>query len=281
MSIQIPNGLKVVTYGGGVNSVAMLVLLQALGVRPRAIVMSDPGSEWPETEHYRDVVMQPWLRRNGFPQVVVVTREEEAQHRPRSHHKGTLLDECLGKRMLPSAAYPPHKKCSLKYKRDPQLWWTERQAWAQAELYAGQRMVKCIGFDAGEDHRIKPSFSDEREAVMFVPWYPLYEAGLDRADCIRLIEHAGLPVPRKSACTFCPNNERADWEDLRKQHPHRFAEAMEMSRRAAPGPESPDVVGLLRGCMPQGHRQLHLWVEAGCPAPSGRGDPALPCECAE
>ena len=279
MSIRIPNGRMVVTYGGGVNSAAMLVLLYQLGVRPRAIVMSNPGHEWPETLRHRDEVMQPWLRRIGFPSIVVVTREEEAQYRPRSQHQGTLGQECLSKRMLPSVAYPPHKRCSLKYKRDPQLWWTERQAWAQEELSCGQQMVKCIGFDAGEDHRIKPTFSDELEAAMFTPWYPLYEAGLERADCIALIQRAGLPVPRKSACTFCPNNELQDWIDLRDRHPPLFAQAVAMSRRAASGLENPDVVGLLRGCMPRGQRQLHVWVDHGCPDPGADGDRVIPCEC--
>lgn len=281
MSIRIPTGEKLVTYGGGVNSVALLELLRRLGVVPRAIVMSDPGHEWPETLRYRDAVLRPWLRRIGFPDVVVVSRESEAAYRPRSQHVGTLGDECLSKRMLPSVAYPPHKKCSLKYKRDPQLWWAERQRWVYEEVASGQPIVKCIGFDAGEDHRIKPSFADSAEALLCVPWYPLYEAGLERADCIRLIEQAGLPVPRKSACTFCPNNTFEDWSTLRAEHPRLFAYAIEMSRRAEPHLENPDSVGLMRGCMPAGMRQLHVWAQEDCSDLAGDGEPAVPCECAD
>lgn len=278
MSIRIPAGEKLVTYGGGVNTIAMLLLLHKLRITPRAIVMSDPGHEWPETIQYRDAVMRPFLRRIGFPDIVVVTREQEAAHRPRSVHVGTLGDECMHKRMLPSVAYPPHKKCSLKYKRDPQLWWTERQAWAHKEFSEGQKIVKCIGFDAEEDHRIKPSFSDAGEALLFVPWYPLWDAGLDRAGCRQLIIAAGLPVPRKSACVFCPNNDLADWRDLREQHPRLFDYAVQMSERAAPGIDSPDVVGLMRGCMPPGKRQLHVWTE-GIYEDTCGGEPSVPCDC--
>lgn len=34
--------------------------------------------------------------------------------------------------------------------------------------------------------------------------YPLREWGLTRRDCGKMIADAGLPVPPKSACFFCP-----------------------------------------------------------------------------
>lgn len=39
---------------------------------------------------------------------------------------------------------------------------------------------------------------------MFDVQYPLREWGWDRLACERQIDRAGLPVPVKSACFFCP-----------------------------------------------------------------------------
>ena len=83
---------------------------------------------------------------------------------------------------------------------------------------SGQRVVKCIGFDATEDHRMKgggtyatgkgfnicnekgmPKFADRYEVE-----YPLRLAGITRSRCREIIVAAGLPVPPKSACFFCP-----------------------------------------------------------------------------
>jgi len=41
----------------------------------------------------------------------------------------------------------------------------------------------------------------------FSYWYPLMEWGLDREKCKQIIANAGLPVPVKSACWFCPRAE--------------------------------------------------------------------------
>lgn len=83
--VKVPDGLLISAYGGGVNSVAVLVLLKQLGLRPHAIAMSNPGSEWPATIRYRDEIMQPWCADAGFPPIVVVDRISEGQFRPRAN----------------------------------------------------------------------------------------------------------------------------------------------------------------------------------------------------
>jgi len=274
-----PPGLVVASYGGGVNTVASLIVMRRLGVTPTAIVMADPGSERRRTIAYRDEILPPWLDRVGFPRVTVITRAEEGAFRERAWRLETLREECLRIGALPSIAYG-WKKCSAKYKAETQRWWVSRQPWALAEWAAGRRLVKAIGYDLDEGRRVRSAFQNDWEEARFVPWYPLYAAGLDRADCEELIAEEGLPSPGKSACTFCPGNKLAEWEELRVEEPAAFAEAVEMSRRAAPNIEEPDVVGLMR-CNPHGKRQLHVWADGGydgCQL-GGREDSA-PCECA-
>lgn len=267
----------VVSYGGGVNSVAVLVQLSRLGLTPTAIVMADPGSERAGTIDYRDRILPLWLAAHGFPPVTVITRIGEGADNPRAWRLETLRDECLRINSLPSVAYG-FKKCSAKYKGDPQRWWIERQPWAHEEWAQGHKLAKVIGYDFDEPKRIRHEFGNEKENGKFEAWYPLFDAKMDREACVDLIASEGLPVPPKSSCTFCPNNTLAEWEALRTDEPEAFAEAVDMSRRALPTIDSPDVVGLMR-CHPHGKRQLHVWADGGY-EPAKEVETMQPCECA-
>ena len=270
-----------VSYGGGVNSVAVLVRLAALGCIPDCIVMANPGSEHAATIRYRDKILPAWLDRMGFPRVVEITRAAEGLARPRAWRLETLEAECRRTSTLPSIAYG-WKKCSQKYKAQPQRWWAACNAKFLDEWKAGRRIVKVIGYDAGESNRVRGAFQDKWENKRFVPWYPLVECKWDREECERQIRAAGLEVPTKSACTFCPNNTLEEWEQLRQEEPEAFERAVAMSRAAERGLESPDVVGLMR-CNKQGRRQLHVWAEGGydhCPLGGYTDEESMPCECA-
>jgi hypothetical protein len=239
--------------------------------------MADPGDEWKRSYAYRDDVMQPWLAANGLPPVTVISRRSEEVHRPRTMQRGeTLYEECVRIASLPSVAYG-FKKCSQKEKARPFQWWCERQDWAQSSWQRGEKIVRAIGYDAGEERRVRAKFEAEAEAARYVPRYPLVEAGYDREDCERLIRDAGLPLPHKSACTFCANNTLEEWEELRREEPEAFARAVALSRGA--NIEVPDVVGLMR-CNPHGKRQLHVWAEGGYGACRGGREDPMPCECA-
>ena len=271
--------ISVVSYGGGVNSVAVLILLSRLAIVPKAIVMADPGSERAGTIDFRDNVLPAWLAAHGFPPVTTITRVEEGAHVARAWRLERLEDECLRTASLPSVAYG-WKKCSAKYKGDTQRWWAARQPWAQLEWERGRKIRKVIGYDVDEGQRVRKALQNEWEEARFVPWYPLVDAGWTREDCEDAIRGEGLPIPPKSACVFCPNNHLDEWEQLRREEPDAFARAVEMSRRAEPNLTSPDVVGLMR-CNPPGKRQLHVWADGGYEAQSlgGRED-SMPCECA-
>jgi hypothetical protein len=278
-----PPGLVAVSYGGGVNTIALLVALRRMGVVPKSIVMANPGSERKETLRYLGLVARPWLRSIGFPSPKVISRKSEGRHRERAWRLETLREECMRIRALPSVAYG-WKKCSAKYKGDPQRWHMARQPWALAEWAAGRRIVKAIGYDVGEGRRVRRVENTPWEAERFVPWYPLHAAGLEREDCEALILSEGLPLPPKSACKWCPNNTIEEWEELRDTDPEGLAEALAMSRNAIDDITTPDVVGLMR-CNDHGKRQLHVWVEGGYGGACGTMDAedsreAQPCECA-
>lgn len=109
---------------------------------------------------------------------------------------------------------------------------------------AGERVIKCIGFDSTEDHRTYadgsainicrekglPDYGQRYEMR-----YPLREWGLSRDDCGKIISKAGLPLPPKSACFFCPAMKPWEIDALAKTEPELFALALEMERRYRAG----------------------------------------------
>jgi hypothetical protein len=239
----------VVAYGLGVNSTAMLAEFAARGIRPDLILFADTGGEKPETYAYLCVI-RPFLAQAGFPDVTVV------RYRPRTAPYYTLEQQCLHTGTLPSLAYGG-KSCSLKYKRtcqddfilrvypEPHV----RQSGGRVVRAIGydaserRRVVKAIGLDAGEHHRVrwqtrlpaagqKLSRDQRLDRDYFVYWYPLYEWGFDRPRCAEVIRAAGLPVPMKSACFFCPASKKQEILWLREHHPDLLERALAIEDNA-------------------------------------------------
>jgi hypothetical protein len=117
-------------------------------------------------------------------------------------------------------------------------------------------VVNAVGLDAGERHRLtwakpkrdekerKPSREAWLDAHVFTYFYPLMDWGMDRAACERSIRDAGLPVPMKSACWFCPASKKHEIVELRLRHPELLKRALALEANARPNLTS--VVGLGR-----------------------------------
>lgn len=219
---------SVVSYGGGVNSVAVCVGLVKRGEMPDLVMFADTGGERPET--YQHVAkMFDWLQSRNVECVTV-------RNAPASGDK-TLEQNCLRRKELPSLAYG-FKGCSVKWKRQPMDRFLRQQYAPSMEvLAAGEKVVRIIGIDAGETKRAKLP-PDEH----FIYRYPLVEWNWDRDDCIAVIEAAGLPIPPKSSCFFCPAMRRPEIRDLMEKHPDLYQRAVAMEQNA----ETHTVVGLGR-----------------------------------
>lgn len=198
-----------VSYGMGVDSTAMLVGLQARGIRPDSITFADTGGEKPETYAYLPII-QAWCKRVGFPEIVVV-RRVRTKRAPYS----TLEENCLVNKTLPGIAFG-RKSCSPKWKAEPMNRYratlpTIRAAWKRKELVA-----VCIGYDAGPKDARRPNIADDSRYAYF---YPLRVWGWDREECKQRILAAGLPLPMKSACFFCSANKPAEIVAMDDAHP--------------------------------------------------------------
>jgi hypothetical protein len=222
-----------VSYGMGVDSTAMLVEMVKRGIRPDFILFADTGAELPATYAYLPVINE-YLLAAGFPQVTVVKK--------RSKH-ASLYADCLNNETLPSLAFGM-KGCSLKWKVGPMNYWTGRFAPAKACWKAGFKVIKAIGYDGGARDRERFCHSAEAEAKRaaqgkgdkkYTYWYPLIEWGIDREACVETIRAAGLRVPIKSSCFFCPARKRDEVVELRANHPELYQRSVNLETTARDG----------------------------------------------
>lgn len=234
----------VVSYGLGVDSTAMLIGMAARGIRPDLILFADTGSEKPETYAYLPII-QRWLASIGFPPVTTVRLG--TVHGKLGDYS-TLEENCRVNETLPSLAFG-RKSCSLKWKVAPMDAYVVRWAPAIRAKAAGVKVVRAIGYDAGPKNgkRAWKIVDDDR----FVYRYFLREWGWDRERCKEEIAAAGLPVPPKSACFFCPAMQPAELLELDRAHPELGDRIMAME--AASAPHLTKIEGLWRHAV-QGRR---------------------------
>jgi len=61
--------------------------------------------------------------------------------------------------------------------------------------------------------------------------YPLIDASMMRSDCESILLSHGLPIPRKSACVFCPWHSNRAWQEVRDHDPVGWAKAITYDAR--------------------------------------------------
>jgi hypothetical protein len=105
------------------------------------------------------------------------------------------------------------------------------------ERFPDRPVEVWIGFEAGEE--VRASRDPHAAGVVGaggwrVNRFPLIERRLCRCRCEELVRALGYPVPRKSACVFCPYSTRGDFQTLERELPGEFelTEEMEDNCRA-------------------------------------------------
>lgn len=209
----------VVAFGGGTNSLAVLIGLRRKNIVPNLITFSDTKGEKPETYAVVEST-SAWCVSNGFPPITTVQTVSPAHGFEGLEGMATRLGT------LPSKAFG-YKSCSQRFKIEPQQkflnhWKPARDAWKEK-----RKVVQVIGYDAGEPQRAKAYSNDKFEF-----WYPLIDWGWGRDECVTAIAEEGLPQPGKSACFFCPSMRKPEVIALSKEHPDLFERAVEMERGA-------------------------------------------------
>ena len=221
----------VASYGLGVDSTAGILELHEQGIRPDLILFADVGSEKAATYAYL-VTFNAKLRAIGFPTVTVVRYEttDRSGIDPRTGRTYQDLEgQCHSTGRLPSLAYGSGKhSCSIKWKAEAQdrflkTWKPAIDAWAN-----GRQVIKAIFYDCSAADMKRGTFSTTYQADRYVYAYPLRWFGWVREDCKAAIRAAGLPVPPKSSCFFCPAMKAQELRDLAVTEPAQFVRAIEL-----------------------------------------------------
>jgi hypothetical protein len=206
--VEVPT---MAALGLGVDSVAMLIHLVENGERVDVALFADTGSERPQTYEYLPI-FKKWLADRGVPLHVVRYQPKNYKNFPPYR---TLEENCLTNGTLPSKTFG-YGSCSQKWKIQPQDHWADNWEPARRCWAAGGKVIKLIGYDCSPADQKRYSDRAGYSDPKYLYRYPLRELGWKREDCIARIQEAGLPVPVKSACFFCPVTKAHELHELEK-----------------------------------------------------------------
>lgn len=215
--------MRIVSYGGGTNSTAMLIECVNRGIAVDLILFADTGGEKPHTYNYVKI-FSDWLVAHDMPEITTV-----GPIFPQQIKDGSLEQECLRLGVLPSRTYG-YGSCSMKWKRDPQERYINN--WQQAIDFwrTGQKITKLIGMDAEEPQRAERLLALKEEKYSYE--CPLVDWDMGRDECIETIEKAGLCLPGKSACFYCPSSKISEIRQLAANYPDLMQRAIAMEENA-------------------------------------------------
>ena len=216
--------MNIVSFGGGTNSTALLIGMYRKKIPVDLILFADTGAECPHTYNHIKLFNE-WLINHGMPEITVVKNVDK------EGNIFTLEQECLQSHSLPSIAYG-WKKCSLKYKVGPQDKFCNNFEPCKAVWDRGEKVIKYIGYDAGEERRKENAFSIDLQDKKYKKVYALIDCSWYREDCIRVRQEEGLPLPGKSSCFFCPSMKKAEIKALRRKYPELFDRAIAIESNA-------------------------------------------------
>jgi len=216
--------LRTISYGGGVQSTALLVLAAQRRIDFPLFLMANVGddSEHPATLEYVHNVATPYAEAHGLELVILDRKRRDGSTETLW---GRLMAE--GSRSLPipvrmSNGAPGTRSCTADFKiRVIGKEVKRRGASADDPATVG------IGISLDEIERANTRRVEAHERIV----YPLIGIGedtglkLNRLDCARVIRNAGLPVPPKSSCFFCPFHRMTAWADLARETPDLFDKA--------------------------------------------------------
>jgi hypothetical protein len=184
--------------------------VQGEALRADHVVFADTGGEIPETYGYMERFVRPFCRRHGLPFHIV---------RAGGHYGPSLYDYYWRYRVIPQ---PWSRSCTHRFKIRP-IYRFLREHGASAK----EPTEIQVGISADEAHRRRDTGRLYARNV-----YPLCHLELGRADCARVIQEAGWPVPPRSACYFCPFQKLSRWRETQNRHPELIEKAVALEDRA-------------------------------------------------
>lgn len=209
--------LDVFSFGGGVQSTAVLALAAQGRIDCRSFIFANVGadSENPGTIEYVEKVSRPYAAAHGIDLLTVGREESLLQHALRS--PSTIA---IPVRMKNGA--PGNRTCTDRWKIQPIAKWLRGAGFTK-----DRPALMGLGISTDEAMRVR---TDSGIAHVKIA-YPLIDLKLSRKDCGVVIREAGLPIPPRSSCWFCPYHTVGVWDAMRRDEPEKFARAVALERQ--------------------------------------------------
>ena len=217
--------LRVISYGGGVQSTAMVVLAAQGVIDYPVALFANVGddSEHPASLDYVRNVAMPWAAERGID--IIELQRTNRHGEPTETIYERLVSAENRSVDIPvrmSNGAPGNRTCTSEYKIKVVAKWLRQHGANKTDPAA-----VAIGISTDEIQR-----ASNRQPIAYeVVEYPLLDLGLDRSRCKQIIADAGLPVPPKSSCWFCPFHRTQTWAEMRRDEPDLFDRAADLERQ--------------------------------------------------
>ena len=219
-----PKTIHSVSYGGGVQSTALLVMAARGMIDYPLFIFANTGddSEHPDSIAYvRDIAI-PYGKEHGI-EVVEVAKDGP-----------TLRQVAMGEAQATKFPLPFYGENGAPMGRACTSDWKIRTVANELRrrgCSAKNPAHVALGISMDEIQRAKAEGYQDPKFKIQILHYPLLQHGMNRHDCIKLIADEGLPEPGKSSCYFCPFHSRDAWQHLRETRPDLFEQSVELERR--------------------------------------------------
>jgi hypothetical protein len=160
---------------------------------------------------------------------------------PETYEYLTRLEAYLGKpieRLNPDRDFDHWLKVYGDYLPSPQMrWCTKMLKIKPFEKWIGDdEAISYIAIRGDEDREGYVSTKDNIKPV-----FPFKRDGIIKDDVFRILEEAGVGVPdyydwrTRSGCYFCFFQRKAEWANLKEEHPDLYEKAKEYEKDGPPG----------------------------------------------
>lgn len=217
--------VRAISYGGGVQSTALVVLAAEGIIDFHTALFSNVGddSEYPATLDYVRNTAVPWGREHG---VAVYELRKYMIRGDRAGELDTVYSRLVNPNLrgisIPvwmSRGGTTNRACTVDYKINIVGRWLKEHGATKKNP-----ATVAIGISTDEWQRARSKSTLPFEDMV----YPLLDLGYNRNDCEHIIKDAGLEVPPKSSCYFCPFHSVQKWAELKRDDPDLFEKSVEL-----------------------------------------------------
>ena len=204
--------LHVISLGAGVQSstMAMMAAHGEITPMPSFAVFADTGDEPDEVyewlEKLKKLLPFPVVtahRRIRSPGAIPALRDHIVEY---NHTQIPCFVERKGRAALGK------RQCTKHWKIMPIMRAIREQLGTVGKPMKKGSVCQWIGISLDEAHRMKPSRNKWQ-----VHRFPLIDKRMRRRDCITWLREHGHKSPPKSACVYCPYQERARWRKAKEE----------------------------------------------------------------